>query len=144
MEMTLPFETTQARAATEHLFPSARIHGGHIATFQSQRRDEPQHIARLLQGGELPVDAVAHAAHGPRDEGTRQTRPEGDSGESRAVSESTVANTGQSVRECERGEPTAATERIGANTGQSVRECEGGCECEYACECECGCECECV
>ena len=37
-------------------------------------RDESQDVVRVLQGGELPVGSVAHAAHGPDDEGRRPTR----------------------------------------------------------------------
>ena len=51
-----------------------------------------KHIAQLFQGGELPVVAVAAAAHGPGDEGSRHTRREDDGGESRAVLERLQAN----------------------------------------------------
>ena len=75
------------------------IYGGHIATLHPQQRDEPQHIARILQDGELPVGAVATAAHGPGDEGTRRTtRPEEDVRKSSAVTERFFANRGQIVR----------------------------------------------
>ena len=77
-----------------------REHGGHVATLQGQRRDESQHIAQAHHGGELPVGAVAAVAHGPGDEGTsRHRRPEGDGGESSAVTERPFANIHQRVWE---------------------------------------------
>ena len=69
-----------------------------VATLEGQRRDEPQHIARMLQRGELTVGAVAAAAHGPGDEGSSgHRRSEDDRGETSAVTERTVANMYQSV-----------------------------------------------
>ena len=66
-------------AIIEYSSASVRIYVEHITLFQSERRDEPQHIAQLLHGGELPVGAVATAAHGPGDEGTSgHRRPEDD------------------------------------------------------------------
>ena len=76
-----------------------RIYIGHIATAKGQQRDELQHIAHPLQDGELPVGAVATAAHGPGDEGTRRTtRPEEDVRKSSAVTERFFANRGQIAR----------------------------------------------
>ena len=39
-----------------------------------KRRDKTEHIAQLLHGGQLPVVAVATAAHGPGDERWRGRR----------------------------------------------------------------------
>ena len=129
-------DTIQARAPTEHTVHSIRIYGGHITTLNDtcQQGCEAQHIARVLQGGELPVDAVAHAAHSPGDEGRRHTRhprptrrrPEDYRGETRAVSENMTVNIGQRVRECEGGEPTAASKCRKVNFGQGFWECQGG------------------
>ena len=88
----------QTRTSLEHPLAAIRVDAAHVATLQGQHRDEAQHIARLLQGGELPVGSVTTTAHGPGDEGTsRHRRPEDDGGESGAVSECLVANILQSV-----------------------------------------------
>ena len=71
-----------------------RIYGGHIATLQDEHRDEPEYIVRVFQSGELPVGAVATAAHGPDNEGARHPRPEQDGEESRALPESIRAYLG--------------------------------------------------
>ena len=59
-----------ARASPKDPLATIGIYAGHITTPQGQRRDEPQHITKLLHGGELPVGAVATAAHNPGDEGS--------------------------------------------------------------------------
>ena len=94
-----------------------RIHTLLIATPQGKRRDEPQHIAHTRQVGELPVGAVAAAAHGPGGEGAPgEKQSEDDRGETSATRERTVAKSGHSrSREGKEGEPSAATERISAN-----------------------------
>ena len=55
--------TVQRRATLEDLLLSTRIYAGQMATLNGERRDEPQHIARLLQRGEPPVGAMATVAH---------------------------------------------------------------------------------
>ena len=100
----------------------SRIHRGHVATPQGHRRDEMEHTSNMLQRGVLPVRAVATAAHGPGDEGcSGHRRQEDDGGESRAISESSVADL-QGVRECDGGDATAANECTVFNSGQSMRE----------------------
>ena len=59
----------------------------HVTTSQHKCHYDPQHIAQSLQGGELPVGAVATVAHGPDEEGRWHTRPYRDSVEARAVLE---------------------------------------------------------
>ena len=94
----------------EHTLTS---NGVHVATPQGHHRDEPQYIARVLQSGELPVVAVATAAHDPGDEGcSGHRRPEDDGGESSALCESGDAELSQGVREREGGETSAAKERF--------------------------------
>merc|ERR1712032_1382602 len=70
---TFPRERPDIAFIIKHPITSSRIHSVHISAFHRQRRDESQHIAGLLQGGELPVVAVATNAHSPGDEGTRHT-----------------------------------------------------------------------
>ena len=63
-----------------------------IAALQHQRGDEPQHIARLLERGELPVVTLT-VGHGPGDEGPpRHRRPENNRGELDAILECMLAN----------------------------------------------------
>ena len=104
-----------------------RIQRLHVATLQGQRRDEAQHIARLLQGGELPVGSVATAAHGPGDEGTsRHGWPEDDGGESLTSIKTFSADCVQRVWQCDGGETTALPECTRANTVKVIGECQGG------------------
>ena len=101
----------------EHTISSNRIHRGHVATPKGQRRDESQHIERVLQRGDLPVGAVATACHDPGDEGSGDRRPEDDRGESSAICESGDADRLQGVRECDGGETSASIESFSANIG---------------------------
>ena len=90
-----------------------RIHGAHVATPQGKLRDEAQHIARPLHGGELPVGAVATVAHGPGDEGTSgHRRPEGDGGEI-SITKTTFTDSDQRVWQCEGGELTGTGRKEG-------------------------------
>ena len=104
--------TIKGRAEHKHTLVSIRIYAIHIATLHGQQRDEAQHIAQLLQRGELPVSAVATAAHGPGDEGTRRGRTEDSGGESSAVFERKLANSVEVVREREGGKPNTAFEGV--------------------------------
>ena len=113
-------------AALKYAFHSTRIHSGHVPTRNCQRRDEPQHIAQALHGGELPVGAVATAAHGPGDEDIRHTRREDDRSESHAALESISVNLGQCVGECEGSEPGAVSEGSDPDAGECVRKGERG------------------
>ena len=83
------FTKTQFRTTLENTLIS---YGGHISTLQWQRRDESQHIAQLLQAGELPVGAVVTAAHGPCYHGSRNMRSKDGGGESLAVQKGKLAN----------------------------------------------------
>ena len=65
----------------KHLFAFIWIQTLQIATPQSQHRDEPQDIARLLQCGHPPIRPIVAAAHDPGDEGTPgHRRPENNGG----------------------------------------------------------------
>ena len=48
-------DTIQARAVLKHPLAPIGVYAGHVAAPQRQRRDEPQHIAQALHGGELTV-----------------------------------------------------------------------------------------
>ena len=109
-----------------------------------KRRDKTEHIAQLPHGGELPVVAVAAAAHGPGDEGSRQRRSEDpyegvekvaamerianrhrfgefDGVEASTAFKRVVANASQLLRECEAVKSSTVFKRVVANAGQAVR-----------------------
>ena len=100
----------------------------HVTTLQHKCHDQPQHIAQSLQGGELPVGAVATVAHCPDEEGRWHTWPYRDSGEAKAVPERVnvalhrVIGRGQ----FEGGDIGTVTERISPDAGYRIGECEGG------------------
>ena len=108
----------------EHVLVPIRTQTEHVATPKGQHCDESYHIAQLLRGGELSVGAVAAAAHGPGDEGSRRPRPEDGRGEAGALTERALAHIAQRVRECDGGETSASTKSSGAKTCQRVGECE--------------------
>ena len=85
----------------EHFLFSIWIQADHIATVpKRQRRDKFKHVRQLLHGGELPVVAVATAAHGPGDEGARHMQPtplEDNGHEASAVPEREGAGADQSI-----------------------------------------------
>ena len=60
------------RAVLEHVTTKIGSHifsGGKFPGSEGQQRNEPQHIAHPLHGGELPVGSVATSANRPDDEG---------------------------------------------------------------------------
>ena len=70
---------------------------------------------------DLPVGAVATAAHGPGDEGARDPRLEANGGECCAVFECTVTNFRQIFRESEGSDPTTSLETLWVNCNQRFR-----------------------
>ena len=109
-------------ASLKYARPSTRIHAGHVPTRNSQLRDEPQHIAQVLHGGDLPVIAVATAAHDPGDEGgSRNRRAVFNMGECRAAVKRSRSDPSQRMREGEGRECTAPVKSTKANRGQSIR-----------------------
>ena len=132
--------TQSFRLQQVHFHVSRRLKG--------TRRDKTEHIAQILQRCELPVVAVATAAHGPGDEGSRRRRSEDpyegveklaamkrianrhlfgefDGVESSTVFKRVVANASQLLRECEAVESSTVFKRVGANAGQAVRKYDG-------------------
>ena len=77
---------------------------------------------RVSASPDLPVGAVATAAHGPGDEGcSGRRRPEDGRGESRTSIKTSYADSDQRVWQCEGGESTTRREGTITNSVNGLR-----------------------
>ena len=107
----------------EHALP-IWVHALDEPMLEDHGGDEPQHIAQLLHGGQLPVVTMAAASDCPGEERDANTGRKRDCAQGTAVRERAVTNIGQRMRECERAERLAIAERTCTDAGERVRQCE--------------------